>query len=75
MQNRLRLIGLTLMLALMMFLPLTVLAQEDAGDVGTAVALSLIGLVLLVIFAVAVIGAVGLGIIGIGYALSSSEDG
>lgn len=55
--------------------PLTVLAQDDPGNVGTAVALSLIGLVLIVIFAVAIIAAVGLGVIGIGYAVSQGDEG
>lgn len=59
----------------MLCVPLTALAQEEPGNAGTAVALSLIGLVLLIIFAVAVIAAVSLGIIGIGYAVSQSEEG
>ena len=55
--------------------PLAAFAQEEGGNVATAVTLSLIGLVLVVIFAVAVVAAVGLGVIGIGYAVSSSDDG
>lgn len=64
-----------LLMVALLSAPLTVLAQEEPGNVGTAVALSLIGLVLIVIFAVAVIAAVSLGIIGIGYAVSQSDEG
>ncbi|MCA9983525.1 MAG: hypothetical protein KDE59_04500 [Anaerolineales bacterium] len=50
------------------------LAQDEPEGVGAAVALSLIAFILLLVAVVAVIGATGLGIIGLGYWQSSGSD-
>lgn len=68
-----------LMMAAMPFLlPAAVLAEEAGGGAasgaGAAITLSLLGLVFLIIVAVAVVSAVGLGIIGLGYWMSQGGD-
>lgn len=57
-------------------MPLSAFAADDpaSANVGLGVALGLIALVLILLGVVAVIAAVSLGIIGIGYALSNSEE-
>ena len=62
-------------LLLTFLLPLSAFAQDDpaSAEVGMGVALGIVALVLILLGVVAVIGAVSLGLIGIGYALSSSE--
>ncbi len=65
--------SLILATALLFLLPTAVFAQEEDGT-GAAVTLSLIGLVLIIIMVVAVIGAVSMGIIGIGYRTTQSDD-
>ncbi len=66
-------ISAILAMALLFVLPTAVFAQEETGT-GAAVTLSLIGLILVLIMVVGVIGAVGLGVIGIGYKSVQEND-
>ncbi|MFT5196605.1 MAG: hypothetical protein ACI85U_003641 [Candidatus Promineifilaceae bacterium] len=62
-------------LLLTFLMPLSAFAADDpaSANVGLGVTLGLIALILIILGVVAVIGAVSLGIIGIGYALSNAE--
>ena len=56
-------------------MPFSAFAADDpaSAEVGLGVTLGLIALILILLGVVAVIGAVSLGLIGIGYALSNAE--
>ena len=64
-----------LTLALPFVMPAAAFAQEEPGNgAGAAIALSIIALVLLLVAIVAIIGAVSLGLIGLGYAMSNGDE-
>ncbi len=74
--SRFRKLLLILALSLPFLLPVAVSAQETSQEaVGVAVTFGIIGVVLIVLFAVAVVAAVGIGIVGIGYWMSRGDDG
>ena len=50
------------------------ISAEEGSNVGLGVTLGILGLVLAIIFVVAVVGAAGLGIIGLGAWQASGED-
>ncbi|MEM7334222.1 MAG: hypothetical protein AAF490_19205 [Chloroflexota bacterium] len=56
-------------------MPLTVIAQETPNETGPTPLLSTFALILLIIFAIAVIVAAGLGIVGIGHSIRLHDEG
>lgn len=68
-----------LILALFVFLPTAVhaagsAAQTEGDGAGVGIVMALLGLILLLLAVVAIIGAVSLGIIGIGYNSIQGDD-
>lgn len=75
----LRMIKLTVLPVMMMVLftavlPVAAQAEPVEANAGTGITLFILALVLGVIFAVAVVAAVSLGVIGIGYSTVQSEE-
>jgi hypothetical protein len=68
--------SLSLVLVLLISAVLPVVAQSEPAqaNVGTGITLFILAVVLAVIFAVAIIAAVGLGVIGLGYRSVQNEE-
>ena len=63
-----------LLIAIFLLTPASVMAQEPDPAVGTAIVIGILGILLLIIFAVAIIAAVSIGLIGLGAGAAQTDD-